>query len=249
MADHTNMKLGRKAIKTDSRTLALGNYLTSALPAPPPAKDWTCGITDWGMMMNDKLGDCTIAGIGHAIQVWSACTCGETTVADATVESFYEKWDGYQPGDPSTDRGGVELDVLNNWRHDPFDGHTLLAFADPRYTNLEQIRQSIALFGGVYIGLALPVTAQSQDVWDVVPHGGADAKKGSWGGHCVFVPKYDEKSFTCITWGGLKTMTLKFWEHYCDEAHTLFGQNWLTEKGSPAGFDQPQLQADLGCIR
>jgi hypothetical protein len=72
MADHSNMKLGRKAIKTDTRTLALGKYLKPSLPAPPPSKDWTRGITAWSMMLNDKLGCCTIAGIGHAIQVWSA---------------------------------------------------------------------------------------------------------------------------------------------------------------------------------
>ena len=61
----------------------------------------------------------------------------------------------------------------------------------PKYTNIVEIRQSIALFGGVYIGLALPLTAQNQDVWDVVPNGGANAEEGSWGGHCVYVPKYD----------------------------------------------------------
>lgn len=249
MADHSNMKLGRKAIKTDSRTLALGNYLKPSLPAAPPAKDWTCGITDWGVMLNDKLGDCTIAGVAHAVQVWSACTGGELTALDSTVLNYYEKWDGYNPTDPTTDNGGIELDVLNNWHNDGFDGHTLLAFADPKYTNLDEIRQSIALFGGVYIGLSLPITAQNQDVWDVVPNGGANARKGSWGGHCVFVPKYDQKSFTCITWGKPKTMTLAFWKKYCDEAHTLFGQNWLTAKGAPSGFDQAQLQTDLGCIK
>ena len=74
MADHSKMKLGRKAIKTDSRTLALGDYLTPALPPPPPAKDWTAGITGWGMMLNDNLSDCTIAGAGHAVQVWTANT-------------------------------------------------------------------------------------------------------------------------------------------------------------------------------
>ena len=247
MADHSKMKLGRKAIKTDSRTLALGKYLKPSLPAPPPSKDWTHGITDWGMMLNDKLGDCTIAGVAHAIQVWSANIGTEITVADSVVESYYEKWDGYNPSDPTTDHGGIELDVLNDWHNEPFDGHSLLAFADPRFSDLVQIRQAITLFGGVYIGVALPVTAQSQDVWDVGK--GADAKKGSWGGHCVFVPKYDEKSFTCITWGGLKTMTLAFWNKYCDEAHTLLGQNWLNEKGSPDGFDENQLKTDLSNIR
>jgi len=249
MADHSNMKLGRKAIKTDSRTLALGNYLKPTLPPPPPAKDWTSNILDWGVMLNDKLGDCTIAGVAHAIQVWSANLGKEITVDDNTVLSYYENWDGYNPADPSTDSGGIELDVLNDWHKQGFSSHNLVAFAASTVSNLVQIRQSITLFGGVYIGMGLPITAQTQDVWDVVPKGGANAKKGSWGGHCVFVPKYDEHGFTCITWGGLKTMTLAFWKKYCDEAYALLGQDWFNEKGAPSGFDQQQLMTDLGAIK
>jgi hypothetical protein len=249
MADHSNMRLGRKAIKTDTRTLAIGDYLKPSLPPPPPAVDWTKGITDWGVMLNDKLGCCTIAGAAHALQVWSVNTGSEVTVPDGTVEKYYELWDGYAPDKPASDSGGVELDVLNDWQKQGFDGHTLVAFADPKPNKLVEIRQSIALFGGVYIGVGLPITAQKQDVWDVAPHGGANAEKGSWGGHCVFVPKYDQHGFTCITWGGLKTMTLAFWKKYCDEAHTLLGQNWLTDMGAPNGFDQTQLLADLKAIR
>jgi hypothetical protein len=249
MADHSKMRLGRKAIKTDSRTLALGDYLTPALPAPPPAADWTKGITGWGMMLNDTLGDCTIAGAAHAVQVWTANTGTIATLPDPTIESFYQQWDGYVPGNANTDNGGVELDVLNDWQKNGFAGHALVAFADPKPSSLVQIQQSIALFGGVYIGLSLPLTAQTQEVWDVVPKGGAKAKPGSWGGHCVFVPKYDKGTFTCITWGQLKTMTLAFWKKYCDEAHTLLSQDWIDAKGSPAGFDQTQLQTDLNAIK
>lgn len=248
MADHSHMRLGRKAVKTDSRTLALAKYLKPSLPPPPPAKDWTNGHANWGMMLNDQLGDCTIAGVGHAIQVWTVNNGGIVTVPDKVIESFYERWDGYVPGDPSTDNGGVELDVLADWRKTPVAGHTLLAFADPKVADLAEIRHAITLFGGVYIGLSLPVTAQKQDVWDVVKGGGANAKKGSWGGHCVFVPKYDQTTFTCITWGQLKQMTVAFWNEYCDEAHALLGKNWLHAQGSPAGFDEAQLQADLAAI-
>jgi len=253
MADHSKMKLpprklGRKAIKTDSRTLRLGRYFTPSLPPPPPAADWTKGITTWGMMLNDKLGDCTIAGVAHAIQVFTANTGAMVTVPDATIERYYEQWDGYVPGDPGSDSGGAELDVLNDWQKQGFAGNTLLAFADPSPANLDEVRQSIALFGGVYIGLSLPLSAQTQEVWDVAPRGGAKATPGSWGGHCVFVPKYDEKSFTCITWGQLKTMTLAFWKKYCDEAHTPLAQAWFSAKGAPSGFDQEQLEADLRAI-
>jgi hypothetical protein len=248
MADHSMMKLGRKAIKTDSRTLALARYLTPALPPPPRKADWTKGVQSWGMMLNHALGDCTIAGVAHAIQVWTSNTGSMVTVSDATIKRYYEKWDGYVPGKPRTDTGGIELDVLNDWQKSNFAGNVLIAFADPKRENLIEVRQSIALFGGVYIGLSLPLTAQTQDVWDVVPRGGAKAKPGSWGGHCVFVPKYDEKGFTCITWGQLKTMTVAFWKKYCDEAHTLLGQDWLKAKRAPNGFDQVQLLADLKAI-
>jgi hypothetical protein len=247
------IRLGRKAIKTDSRTLRLGAYLTSALPAAPVATDWTKGITTWGMMLNDTLGDCTIAGVGHAVQVWSANSGTEITVADKEILHYYEKWDGYKKGDPSTDNGGVELDVLNDWKKSGFYKHKLLAFADPKVSSLEEIRQAITLFGGVYIGLSLPLTAQTQvqnnKVWDVVTPATADSKAGSWGGHAVFVPKYDAAGFTCITWGQLQTMTVAFWEAYVDEAHALLSHDWIETKGSPSGFNLAQLQADLGQIK
>jgi hypothetical protein len=254
MADHSMMRLGRKAIKTDSRTLAFGDYLTPGLPPPPPTADWTKGITSWGTMLNAPnwsdpvLSDCTIAGAAHAVQVWTANTSTMVTVPNATIESYYEQWDGYVPGNPATDTGGIELDVLTDWQKQGFAGNALMAFADPKAASMVEIRQSIALFGGVYIGLAMPMTAQTQDVWDVVPNGGANAKPNSWGGHCVFVPKYDQKGFTCITWGQLKTMTLAFWKKYCDEAHTLLAQDWLSAKGAPNGFNQAQLEADLKAI-
>ena len=265
MADHSKMnlslleakiaswgarKLGRKAIKTDTRTLMLANYLTPSLPAPPPAADWTRGIASWGMMLNDKLGDCTIAGIGHAVQVWSANSCQEITVPDDAILASYEQWDGYNPADPSTDQGGIELDVLTDFKANGLAGHKLLAFADAKAANLVEVRQSIALFGGVYIGVSLPLTAQSQDMWDVVPDDGSGSSTaGSWGGHAVFVPAYDPDGFTCITWGAPKKMTTAFWRAYVDEAHALLSPDWLTAKGSPSGFDLQQLQQDLSVIK
>src|SRR5208337_2554255 len=155
-------KLGRKAVKTDTRTLQMARYLTEALPAPPSARDWTHGVTDWGMMLNDSLGDCTIAGCGHAVQVWSLNTENEETVDDSDIEEAYVLWNGYVPGNPSTDQGGIELDVLTDWCNEGFAGHELFGFAAANVGNLMEIRQAIELFGGVYIGLSLPLTAQEQ---------------------------------------------------------------------------------------
>ena len=240
------MKLGRAHIKHDTRTLRLAQYFTAALPASPEKMDWSKGLANWGMMLNDQLGDCTIAGAAHAVQVWTANTGSVQTVADADVLAAYEQWDGYNPKDPSTDQGGVELDVLKRWRGSSLAGHNLLAFADVNPRLVNEVRQGIALFGGLYIGLSLPVSAQTQDVWDAVADDGAgNAQAGSWGGHCVYVLGYDAEGLTCITWGQLKCMTWAFWLKYCDEAHVLLGGDWLEKNGSPAGFDQAQLEADL----
>src|SRR5271163_1673498 len=111
VVDHSEMKLGRGNVKTDTRTLRLSKYLKDGLPAAPAAKDWTKGITNWGMMLNDIHSDCTIAAAAHAVQVWSAHTKGEITLPDSLILRYYEKWDGYKPGVVKTDGGGIELNV------------------------------------------------------------------------------------------------------------------------------------------
>jgi hypothetical protein len=242
-------RLGRKAVKIDSRTLKLARYLLSTLPLPPVARDWTKGVTSFGMMRNDTLGDCTIAGCAHAVQVWSLNTGQEVTIGDAAIESAYSAWDGYVSGDASTDNGGVALDVLTNWRKSGLDGHKLEAFAAANVKNATEIEQAIDLFGGVYIGVALPLTAQDQSEWDVVKDDGSGSSEaGSWGGHCVYVAAYDASSLTCITWGKPLKMTRQFWFKYCDEAYALFGTDWLKSGKSPLGFDAATLNADLAAI-
>jgi hypothetical protein len=246
--NHGHLKLGRNTVKKDPRTLKLANYRTPDAPKPPASADWTNGITSWGMMLNDVHSNCTIAAAAHAVQIWSVHTSKETTVPDDLILKYYEEWDGYNPADPNTDGGGIALNVFKAWRKSAFDTHKLIAFADPAHDDLDEIRHAISVFGGVYIGLSLPATAKTQTRWDVVPNAGDDAKPGSWGGHAVFVPKYDADSFTCITWGRLLPMTLAFWNEYVDEAHALLGHDWLTHKGSPSGFDLDRLKQDIAAL-
>jgi len=253
-----SLKLGRKAVKRDSRTLAVGNYLTAALPPPPVSINWTGGVTSFGQMLNDKLGCCTISGGAHAIQTLTLAATGKmVTVDDAAILSLFEKWDGYDPTNSASDNGGIELDVLNSWHKNTFAGHALDAFADPDVTNVTEVKQSIALFGGLYIGLDLPKSAQAQvgGLWDVEPwyrFGPLDPswKPGSWGGHCVWICGYDATGLTCITWGALQQMSWGFWKRYVDEAHALLSPDFIKATGlSASGFNLSALQADLGAIK
>lgn len=244
-------KLGRRSIKTDARTLRLSKYLT-ALPPAPVDRNWLRGVTEWGMMLNDNLGDCTCAACGHAIQIWTLNTGAEQTVYDAAILTAYEEWCGYNPADPGSDQGGIILDVLNDWRQhgEVLQGNKLSAFASVNVANPGEVRQAINLFGGVYIGLGLPVTAQTQTSWSYVPST-PDNAAGSWGGHAVYVPKYSAAGLTCITWGEAMWMSNHFWHEYVDECYALLSEDWLNTRGaqSPSGFDLAQLQADLAAIR
>jgi hypothetical protein len=266
--DHSAMHLGKRPKRHDPRTLKLARYMTGTLPPAPSQVDYAHGIADWGMMLNDKLGCCTIAAVGHAVQTWTANAGKELTVPDSTILACYEKWDGYNPADPMTDQGGVELNVLNDWRQEAFNGHSLDAYvsidlhdsretanrvigrsmdrvigrsgdrvssgksgsSDQRITGstdamrpsgeqkqvnqlitgssdhpisrspdhpIPDIATAIWLFGGAYIGVELPISAQNQDVWDVPANPGPNDEPGSWGGHAVYVVGYEKPGVRC----------------------------------------------------
>lgn len=160
-------KLGKLPPRRDPRTLKFAKYLRkgSVLPPAPAAVDWTATISSWPMMANDTLGDCTCAAAGHMIECWTANVGDAFTPSNAQIVAAYSATSGYVVGDSATDTGAIELDVLNYWRQHGIAGHKIHAYAafDPR--DAECARQAIALFGGAYIGLALPLSAQQQDVW------------------------------------------------------------------------------------
>jgi hypothetical protein len=250
------MKLGKKAARFNPHALRLARYLDAAYVPPAFADHTPFGFTAWGMMLNgpeaimpagvpsEGLGDCTIAGCAHALQVF---TGGKLTLADSVVLSYYEQWCGYVLGNENTDQGGDEVDVLNSWKSGGMSGHVLDGFADPQPQNWSHVAHSIAEFGGVYIGLQLPNSAMDQtnagQIWDVVADDGGIA-----GGHAVFCPAYHTEdptdggktTITAITWGMKQKMTIAFWDKYCDESHTLLASAW-----QPAGVNLAGLRADL----
>jgi hypothetical protein len=238
-------RLGRKAVVRDSRTFKLAKYLNKAvLPTPPVSVDWTKGTQSWGMMLNDQLGDCTIAGAAHAIQVWTQANESMVTLPDSVIESFYETWDGYRPNDPDSDQGGIELNVLKQWRNGGMDGHKLDAFADADVQDINEVKLAIYLFGGLYIGFDVPNNMDETPgaIWDIAGAGPIS------GGHCVHVAGYDTNYVYVISWGSVYKMTWAFWLKYVDEAHTLLSFDWIKNSVSPNGFAQAVLEQDLSAI-
>jgi len=254
--DPRKLKLGKQAARHDPRTLLLASYVTPALPTPPAEFDLTTKVKNWGMMDNDQIGDCTCAAAGHLIMEWTA-NAGKkmVTPSDNEIVAAYSAITGYNPTTGANDNGAVEIDVLNYWRQTGIAGDQIGAYIALEPANHIHIMDSVYIFGGCYIGLQLPISAQDQvknhQPWSVPPGGTTgDGKPGSWGGHAVPVMAYDARGVTVVTWGALQTMTWTFWEAYCEEAYAIVSDDYLTgKKKTPQGFSMQQLQADLGDLK
>jgi hypothetical protein len=243
------VRLGKLARKADRRNLRFAKYLRTltgdkGLPRIPTRLSWVELVEGelrggWGMMGNDRLGDCTCAGIGHSIQTWTGVVGTAVTPSDDEVEAVY-----WRTG--TKDDGRMMLDVLNDVRHNSMGGHTIGAFAEierSSRSSYRMVRAAVDLFGTAYLGLALPVSAQTQTEWAVTR--GPDAEWGSWGGHAVNVVAYDKRGLVIVTWGQTLRMTWGFFARYCDEAYAIIAPDFLSGDRSPAGFDTAALTADL----
>lgn len=240
---------GRLPAQPARPRLRLGAYLTGSLPTPPASIDWQSRVATWPMYLNDQIGDCTCAAVGHLIEAETTYGQGATvTVADQDVLTMYEKVSGYNPADPSTDQGAVIQDVLAYWQKTGMAGHRIVAYAAVDVSNVSEIKAAIDLFGAVDIGINFPSSAMDQfnagQEWDVV--------KGSQieGGHCVPVGAYgSDGSLTCVTWGRTQKMTAAFWQKYVDEAWVVITDDWLNSKGTdPQGLNLYQLGQDYAAL-
>lgn len=200
------------------------------------------------MLANDRFSDCVEAAAGHSIHIWTAnAQSSPTVVTEHDVLTAYSAITGFNPNDPATDQGTNELDALNYWRKTGIAGHKIQAYAQINPKSKSQVKYAIDLFGVAYIGVALPLTAQTQPYWHVTRGQGANAKPNSWGGHGIACTGYTKSRVQFITWGQVMEMTWGFFVTYVDEAYALLSMpDWFTASGAtPNGFNLPQLQADL----
>jgi len=245
-------KLGKLPVRHDPRTLQFGAYLKQGLAAPPPAKLWTAKIPidGWGMMDNDTQGDCTCAAAGHMIMDWTANTGKTVVVPNPDILSFYNHF-----AHGHADAGANMLDVLKYWRTQGLDKHKITAFAALELKNNIEAMDSVNLFGGCYIGIALPdfAVAKGKDPltipWVVPPKGPVgDATPNQNNGHCIPAVAYDQRNLYVVTWGQLKAMSWQFYAAYAEEAFAVLSPDWFSKRlrgKAPNGFDLVALQTDL----
>jgi hypothetical protein len=243
----------RPDIPHDS-ALAMG----MALPPPPPSADWTKGVDpNWSVMLNDQLGDCTCAAAYHAMQLWSAHgRTHELTEPDAKVEEMYREFCGYDPADPSTDRGGVEQDVLAKWfnrgvpiTEGPNGRSKLRAFIEVDPRNHGDVKRVIANCGCIYIGFLVPDYLMSGPIPMLWNYEGQSAR--IIGGHAVIATGYNYDHLAIVSWGsGNYRMSWDFWDRFVDEAYALAHPWFIDATGrTPLGMSLDQLKAAMSGMR
>jgi hypothetical protein len=242
-------KLGAILLPADPNNLRLEAYLDlGALPPIPAMHDQGTAVKQpWGMALNDHLGCCTAAAKKHLVQAWTACCGREVDLPDAAVLKAYELDGGYNPADPNSDHGADLLTCLKNWRAVGIGGHKIDAYAQVGPSSHAHVRAGVYLFGGLYIGLAMPAAWQKPGAWDIGK--GAAFAAGSWGGHCVPVVAYSSAGLVVITWGARQTLTWAALKKYGQGVYApLASMDWIANNLSPEGFALSALQADLKAV-
>lgn len=222
----------------------LSDHLQTLTPVPEVV-DWASRIGMWPMYMNDRLGDCTCAALGHALESWTTYSQGKTLLLpDSAILSLYEAVSGYDPQTGANDHGAVEQDVLAHVQKQGFGGHKILAFAQVDHKNLDEMKRALDFFGTVYLGFQVPKSAEDQFARELpwTPVLGSP----NVGGHAIDLQKWDGEYMYAVTWGRLQPMTAEFWLEYGDEAWVIVTEDWLDSKGqSPLGLDIQGLVAEF----
>lgn len=228
----------------------------AALPPPPASVDYTTALPpNLGAMLNDRLGDCTCAAVYHALQVWSAnANPPIDTEPDSNVLSLYKEACGYNPGDASSDQGGVEQEVLAYLLNTGFpigngERHKIAAFVEVDPRNTDDVKRAIADCGVAYIGFSVPTYLMASGppaVWDVSTSGDQSIE----GGHAVVLAGYGLYGVKVISWGQIYTMTWAFFAQYCDEVYAIADPDWVASTGrTPGGLSLADLEAQMQALK
>ena len=152
----------------------------AVLPAAPLARNWSRyyqpdgslgSFIPLGTFSNMQYGDCTCAAFGHLDEAVCAATNAPTIVTTPMVLEAYDAispWDANKPLE--NDVGAFNLDALR-W----FKDHGLITGFASLYSRAH-VETCINLFHGVYVGVELPLSAKTQQTWDVAPPGSTDPK-------------------------------------------------------------------------
>ena len=212
-------------------SIRLADHLTGDLPAPPPAVNWSARVPSFPMYLNDQLGDCFFAHIGHAIQRRTLYAQNlEVEVPDSAILTAYEHVTGYNPNVPGSDQGTEPGAGMSYWRRTGVGGHKIVAWAAVDPTDQRAVAQAIDLFGGVSLFVSLPADAEAE--FEAGQPWADGAGQPIEGGHAVDVSAYSPSGVELITWGARQLATWGWLAAYTQQAVVPITRDWISRAGA-----------------
>jgi hypothetical protein len=226
-----NHRFGRNPSPPDNRTLRLADYAPpDRLPTPPDKVDPTVRYRPpYSAKGNDRYGCCVFSSIANLREHWMAQNGGDKRFTDKEVIDLYLR---YSP----RDNGYNVLESLKKWRSDGFWSDHLWYFASVDMTNLLQVRQTIAFFGGLHTGAMIPRKWMSTTIWQMDGRGVY--------GHSMAAIGYDKENILVRSWPRLYLVANDAWMRYFDEGYAIVDAEQFNADGkTPEGLDLPALAA------
>lgn len=244
-SSHPRRKLGWFPSDARKPRMTMASVVNSSAVLVPDSVNYLDVITDWDMALNDVLGSCTAAAFDHLFRVWTKYGQGtEAQFTNEDVSRFYEGSTGYNPIDPTTDRGGTMTDVLAYARTVGMAGHKIDAYLKVDPINSVEIKTALYLFGGLYVGMNFPRSAMQQfdtgEVWHVAGDSTID------GGHCVHLGAIDASGmWKIVTWGRTAYVSQEFVDAYVVEIEAPISVEWVRGDESGGHVDVVTLNAEF----
>jgi hypothetical protein len=157
---------------------------------------------------------------------------------------------GFRKDDPDSDQGTVLLDLLKYWKSTGIpmtdkNGneviHKIRGWASLDLSSVAQMRYANFLFGGTYLGISCPQSAEEDTSnWVYVP------KSPTVGGHCIMGAGQGSAGGHIGSWGLWIPHTWEFMLHQLEEGYVVVTDHWLNRQGvSPSGLNLDGLLAAM----
>ena len=239
-------KFGRKPPK-NAPALMLGSFLTGIIPDHPASEDYLNRLQNWQMLGNDQYGDCVAVTWANMRRLVTAALSTENYPTMDQVIALYKTQNQNFP----TQDDGMDIQTCLEYLHSlggP-DGTKAVAFAKVDFSNLEEVRAALAIFGCLWLGINVQRANMTEfdrgQPWDYVPGSPID------GGHSIIGGGYTGQASNdvrFITWGQETGFTDNFWNKQVEEVWAVIWPEHLGTVEFEQGIDLNQLAADYKAL-
>lgn len=232
-------------------SLKFRDYRTVAPPAHPAACDYLATLSDWQMLGNDSKGDCVAVTWANTRRLVS------TTLGTPNYPTLDQVLAFYATQNPNGSDNGMDIQTALEdlvTAGGP-DGVKAIGFAAVDYTDAEEVKAAVNIFGSVWTGINVQESNESEfsagQPWDYNPNdqtvGGHSIITGGYGTFKPTTPQLsgDEKF---ITWAQETSFTDAFWSNQVTQAWVVIWPEHLGSKEFVQGMNMSTFISDFTII-